>query len=151
MVTKPYFWIYRKSTPQSLQKNQAIFLQGLPFGVQNDVFDPLFGILAQKSDISYARKFLSLSSDSPRSFRSAGHRSWQKRQPAPQSKLRELRQRARSACFVPVIRKTQNNRNFTLSQKMSPCALSLQIIEPLWMICIRFWNLWNGIKNGIDK
>ena len=36
-----------------------------------------------------------------RSWRSAGHRSWQKRQPAPQSKLRELRQRARSACFVP--------------------------------------------------
>ena len=33
-----------------------------------------------------------------------------------QSKLSELRQRARSACFVPVIRKTQNNRNFTLSQ-----------------------------------
>ena len=98
-----------------MQKNQAIFLQGLPFGVQNDVFDPLFGILAQKSDISYARKFLSLSSDSPRSLRSAGHRSWQIRQPAPQSKLCELRQRARSACFVPVIRKTQNNRNFTLS------------------------------------
>ena len=44
------------------------------------------------------------------------HRSWQIRQPAPQSKLRELRQRARSACFVPVIRKTQNNRNFTLSR-----------------------------------
>ena len=36
-------------------------------------------------------------------MRSAGHRSWQIRQPAAQSKLRELRQRARSACFVPVV------------------------------------------------
>ena len=50
--------------------------------------------------------------------------------PAAQSKLRELHQRAparckgppdhlltaRYACFVPVIRKTQNNRNFTLSR-----------------------------------
>ena len=35
-----------------------------------------------------------------RSLPSAGHRSWQIRQPAAQSKLRELRQRARSACFV---------------------------------------------------
>ena len=59
--------------------------------------------------------FRSSSSDSPRSLRSAGHRSWQKRQPAPQSKLRELRQRARSTCFVPVIQKIKNNRNFTLS------------------------------------
>ena len=59
--------------------------------------------------------YRSLSSDWLRSLRSAGHRSWQIRQPAAQSKLRELRQRARSACFVPVIRKTQNNRNFTLS------------------------------------
>ena len=56
---------------------------------------------------------------------SAGHRSWLIRQPAAQSKLRELRQRAYDrykgpldhllialyACFVPVIRKTQNNRN----------------------------------------
>ena len=62
--------------------------------------------------------YRSLSSDWLRSLRSAGHRSWQIRQPAAQSKLRELRQRARSACFVPVIRKTQNNRNFTLSPKM---------------------------------
>ena len=59
--------------------------------------------------------YRSLSSDWLRSLRSAGHRSWQIRQPAAQSKLRELRQRARSACFVPVIRKTQNNRDFTLS------------------------------------
>ena len=36
-------------------------------------------------------------------------------QPAAQSKLRELRPRARATCFVPVIRKTQNNRNFRLS------------------------------------
>ena len=36
-------------------------------------------------------------------------------------------------------------------KKMSPCALSLQIIEPLLMTYIRFLNLWNGIKNGIDK
>ena len=54
-----------------------------------------------------------------RSLHSAGHRSWQIRQPAAQSQLRELRQRARSACFVPVIRKTQNNRNFTLSRNFS--------------------------------
>ncbi|WP_417171987.1 hypothetical protein, partial [Alistipes putredinis] len=48
------------------------------------------------------------------------------RQPAAQSKLRELRQRARSACFVPVMQKMQNNRNFTLSRVlrssgMTPC------------------------------
>lgn len=59
--------------------------------------------------------YRSLSSDWLRSLRSAGHRSWQIRQPAAQSKLRELRQRARSACFVPVMQKMQNNRNFTLS------------------------------------
>ncbi len=47
--------------------------------------------------------YRSLSSDLQRSLRSAGHRSWQIRQPAAQSKLRELRQRARSACFVPVV------------------------------------------------
>ena len=35
--------------------------------------------------------------------------------------------------------------------KMSPCAQSLQIIEPLLMTYIRFLNLWNGIKNGVDK
>ena len=53
-------------------------------------------------------------------------------QPAAQSKLRGLHPKgsahckgpqdrlltARYACFVPVIRKTQNNRNFTLSPKM---------------------------------
>lgn len=39
------------------------------------------------------------------------------RQPAPQSKLRELRKRARSACFVPVMQEIINNRNFTLSPK----------------------------------
>jgi hypothetical protein len=74
-------------------------------------------------------------------LRSAWHRSWQIRQPAAQSKLRELRQRARSACFVPVmainkpdflagyslfyesaiyggvfLADIENNRNFTLSQ-----------------------------------
>ena len=64
--------------------------------------------------------YRSLSSDWLRSLRSAGHRSWQIRQPAAQSKLRELRQRDRSACFVPVIRKTQNNRNFTLSPFYQP-------------------------------
>ena len=39
-------------------------------------------------------------------------------QPAAQSKLRELRQRARSACFVPAMQKMQNNRDFTLSLKL---------------------------------
>ena len=38
-----------------------------------------------------------------------------------------------------------------LPMKMSPCAQSLQIIEPSWMTCIRFWSLWNGIKNGFDR
>ena len=69
--------------------------------------------------------YRSLSSDWLRSLRSTGHRSWQIRQPAAQSKLHELRQKARSACFVPVIRKTQNNRNFTLSRThgfMHHCA-----------------------------
>ena len=45
----------------------------------------------------------------------ARHRKWQIREPAAQSKLRELRQRARSACFVPVMQIMQNNRDFTLS------------------------------------
>ncbi|WP_417172131.1 hypothetical protein, partial [Alistipes putredinis] len=44
------------------------------------------------------------------------------RQPAAQSKLRELRQRARSACFVPVMQKMQNNRNFTLSPYCRRCT-----------------------------
>ena len=39
-----------------------------------------------------------------RSWRSEGLHSWQIRQPALSSKLRELRQRARSACFVPSTR-----------------------------------------------
>ena len=64
--------------------------------------------------------YRSLSSDWLRSLRSAWHRSWQIRQPAAQSKLRELRQRARSACFVPVMRKMQNNRDFTLSPLDGP-------------------------------
>ena len=73
--------------------------------------------------------YRSSSSDLPRSLRSAGHRSWQIRKPAPHSKLRKLRQRAparskglpdhlltaRYACFVPMMQKTQNNLNFTLS------------------------------------
>ena len=59
--------------------------------------------------------YRSLFSDWPRSLLSAGHRSWRIRRPAAQSKLRELRQRARSACFVPVMLKIQNNRDFTLS------------------------------------
>ena len=56
------------------------------------------------------------------SLRSAGHCSWQIRQPEAQSKLRELRQRARSACFVPVNQKMQNNWNFTLSQNFAKVA-----------------------------
>ena len=40
------------------------------------------------------------SGEGKRPLRSAGRRSWQVRRPAAQSKLRELRQRARSACFV---------------------------------------------------
>ena len=47
----------------------------------------------------------------------AGHRSRQIRQPAAQTKLRELRQRTRYACFVPMMQKMQNNRDFTLSPK----------------------------------
>ena len=46
--------------------------------------------------------YRSLSSDLQRSLRSAGRRSWRIRQPAAQSKLRELRQRARATCFVPL-------------------------------------------------
>ncbi|WP_417172125.1 hypothetical protein, partial [Alistipes putredinis] len=45
------------------------------------------------------------------------------RQPAAQSKLRELRQRARSACFVPVMQKMQNNRNFTLSRILADFSI----------------------------
>ena len=72
-----------------------------------------------------------ISSGLQRSLRSAGHRSWQIRQPAAQSKLRELRQRAparckgppdhlptaRYTCFVPVMKKIQNIRDFTLIPK----------------------------------
>ena len=41
-------------------------------------------------------------------LRSAWHRSWQIRQPAPQSILRELCQRARAARFVPVAKKCKS-------------------------------------------
>ena len=44
-----------------------------------------------------------LSSGLQGSLRSTGQLSWRISQPAAQSKLRELRQRARSACFVPVM------------------------------------------------
>ena len=40
--------------------------------------------------------------------------------PEFQSKLRELRQRARSACFVSVIQKIKNNRDFPLSHIKQP-------------------------------
>jgi hypothetical protein len=40
---------------QSLQKNQAFFLQGLLFLCKNAVFEPSFGILAEKRGISSAR------------------------------------------------------------------------------------------------
>ena len=40
-------------------------------------------------------------------------------QPAAQSKLRELRPRARATCFVPVIRKTQNNRKLSTIGKLT--------------------------------
>ena len=61
----------------------------------------------------------------------AGNRSWQIRQPAAQSKLRELRQRARSACFVPVVAinkpdflaAIENNRNFTLNKHYPVCGI----------------------------
>ena len=45
--------------------------------------------------------YRSLSSDWLRSLRSAVYRSWQIRQPAPQSKLRELRQRTPARCKGP--------------------------------------------------
>ncbi|WP_418634159.1 hypothetical protein, partial [Segatella hominis] len=57
------------------------------------------------------------------------------RQPAAQSKLRELRQRARSACFVPVMQKMQNNRNFTLSPENGingKSRLVNLVLLPLW-------------------
>ena len=41
--------------------------------------------------VQWCKRCTSLSSDLQRSLHSAGHRSWQIRQPAPQSKLRELR------------------------------------------------------------
>ena len=59
----------------------------------------------------------------------AGHWSWQKRQPAPQSKLRELRQRARSACFVPMMQKIKNNRDFQLSQRSLDSMRSLEMTK----------------------
>ena len=64
----------------------------------------------------------------------AGHRSRQIRQPAAQSKLRELRQRARSACFVPMMRKIKNNRDFQLSQRSLDSMRSLEMTKKaVWM------------------
>jgi hypothetical protein len=40
---------------QSLQKNQAFFLQGLLFLCKKAVFEPSFGILVEKRGISCAR------------------------------------------------------------------------------------------------
>ena len=57
------------------------------------------------------------------------HRSWQIRQPAPQSKLLKRRQRACSACFVPVMQKMQINRNFPLSQNVHPAKLLDEYIK----------------------
>ena len=52
------------------------------------------------------------------------HRSWQIRQPAAQSQLRELRQWSGSVCFVPVMQKMQNNRDFTLSHILDRYSMS---------------------------
>ena len=79
----------------------------------------LFGLFQAQGVIKSTLKYFDnrfLYSDLQRSLHSAGHRSWQKRQPAPQSKLRKLRQRACSACFVPVMQKMQINLLFPLSQ-----------------------------------
>ena len=43
------------SMQQSLQKNHAIFLQGLLFLYKNAVFEPTIGILAKNSSIFSAR------------------------------------------------------------------------------------------------
>ena len=40
---------------KSLQRNRAILLQGLLFCAQNTVLEAFFGILAQKTAISFAR------------------------------------------------------------------------------------------------
>ena len=80
-----------------------------------------------------------LSSDLSRPLLRARHRNWQKRQPDPQSRLRELRQRARSACFVPVRRKMQNNRDFTLSPLFwSGQATDLRTFYEDYLKCIEF-------------
>ena len=50
----------------------------------------------------------------------AGRRSRQIRQPAAQTKMRELRQRTRYACFVPMMRKIKNNREFPLIHRFLP-------------------------------
>ena len=62
-----------------------------------------------------------LSSGLQRSLRSTGHRSWRISQPAPQSKLRELRQRARllsmkSVCksVCKFVRKKRNRLNISI-------------------------------------
>ena len=46
---------------QSSQKNQAFFLQGLLFLCKKAVWEPSFGILAEKRGISSARMVVSLS------------------------------------------------------------------------------------------
>ena len=47
------------SIQQSSQKNQALFLQGLLFLCKKAVFEPSFGILAEKIGISSARMVVS--------------------------------------------------------------------------------------------
>ena len=67
--------------------------------------------------VQWCKRCTSLSSDLQRSLHSAGHRSWRIRQPAPQSKPRELRQRARATCFVPVM--AINKADFLAGNKNS--------------------------------
>ena len=118
----------QSNMPQHFQsKDTTIFWLKLTETVENMQFRMIHRVwIKNKADILIVGPFLPAWKDL---LHSAGHRSWQIRQPAAQSKLRELRQRAparckgppdhlltaRYACFVPVIRKTQNNRDFTLS------------------------------------
>ena len=56
------------SMQQSLQKNHALFLQGLLFLYKNAVFEPRIGILAEKRGISSARISTSVNCKAPSTY-----------------------------------------------------------------------------------
>ena len=104
----------QSNMPQHFQsKNTTIFWLKLTETVENMQFRMIHRVwIKKKADILIVGPFLPAWKDI---LHSAGHRSRQIRQPPPQSKLRQ-RAPPRFTCFVPMMQKTQNNRDFTLRQ-----------------------------------